>query len=108
MPGNIIPLSDQSFDTEVLQSPIPVLVDFSAEWCGPCKMLAPVIEELADEYAERVKVGKVDIDNNRQTPSQYDIQGVPTLIIFKNGQPVKKFVGLISKDKITEALEELL
>ncbi len=108
MPGNTIPLSDQSFDTEVLQSPIPVLVDFSAEWCGPCKMLAPVIEELADEYVERVKIGKVDIDNNREIATQYGIQGVPTLIIFENGQPVKKFVGLVSKDKITEALEELL
>ena len=108
MAGNTVDLSDQSFDTEVLQSTIPVLVDFSAEWCGPCKMLAPVIEELADEYVERVKVGKVDIDNNRQIAGQYGIQGVPTLIIFDKGQPVKKFVGLIPKDKITEVLEEML
>jgi len=71
-------------------------------------MLAPVIEELADEYAGRIKIGKLDIDNSRQTPEQYGIQGVPTLIIFQNGEPVKKFVGLISKDKISEALDEFL
>lgn len=108
MSENTIQLTEQSFDADVLQSSIPVLVDFSAEWCGPCKMLAPVIDELAGEYDQRVKVGKVDIDNNRQIASQYGIQGVPTLIIFENGQPVKKLVGLISKDKITEALDELL
>ena len=108
MPGNTVTLSDQNFQTEVIQSTIPVLVDFSAEWCGPCKMLAPVIEELADEYAGRIKVGRLDIDDNRQSPAQYGIQGVPTLIIFQNAQAVKKFVGLIPKDKITEALDQLL
>jgi len=108
MPGNIVTLTDQNFQTEVIENAVPVMVDFSAEWCGPCKMLAPVIEELADEYAGRIRVGKLDIDNNHQTPGQYGIQGVPTLIIFQNGEPVKKFVGLISKDKISEALDELL
>ena len=108
MPGNIVTLTDQNFQTEVIENAAPVMVDFSAEWCGPCKMLAPVIEELADEYAGRIKVGKLDIDNSRKTPGQYGIQGVPTLIIFQNGEPLKKFVGLISKDKISEALDELL
>ncbi len=108
MSGNTVTLSDQNFQTEVIQSSTPVLVDFSAEWCGPCKMLAPVIEELADEYVGRIKVGRLDIDDNRQSPGQYGIQGVPTLIIFQNGQPVKKFVGLTPKDKITEALDQLL
>ena len=108
MPANIVTLTDQNFQSQVIKNAIPVMVDFSAEWCGPCKMLAPVIEELADEYAGRIKVGKLDIDDNRETPGQYGIQGVPTLIIFQNGQPVKKFVGLISKDKITEALDQLL
>ncbi|MEE9366304.1 MAG: thioredoxin [Dehalococcoidales bacterium] len=108
MPPNIVTLTDQNFQSQVIKNAIPVMVDFSAEWCGPCKMLAPVIEELADEYAGRIKVGKLDIDDNRETPGQYGIQGVPTLIIFQNGQPVKKFVGLISKDKITEALDQLL
>ncbi len=108
MSGNSVTISDQNFQTEVIQSSIPVLVDFSAEWCGPCKMLAPVIAELADEYVGRVKVGSLDIDENRQSPSQYGIQGVPTLIIFKDGQPVKKLVGLTPKDKIAEALDQLL
>ena len=108
MPGNTIPLTDKNFQAQVSHSDIPILVDFSAEWCGPCKMLAPVIEELADEYSGRIKVGKLDIDDNRKTPAEYGIQGVPTLIIFQNGEPVKKFVGLMSKDKITEALDQLL
>lgn len=108
MSENAVTISDQNFQSEVIQSSIPVLVDFSAEWCGPCKMLAPIIDELADEYAGRVKVGSLDIDDNRQSPGQYAIQGVPTLIIFKDGQPVKKFVGLTPKDKITEALDQLL
>ena len=108
MPSNIITLSDQDFEAEVIQSSMPVLVDFSAEWCGPCKMLAPIIEELADEYAGKIKVGKVDIDENRERAGQYGIQGVPTLIIFQKGQAVRKFVGLIPKEKISQALDELL
>ena len=108
MSSNLVTISDQNFQTEVIESSIPVLVDFSAEWCGPCKMLAPIIEELAGEYVDRVKVGSLDIDDNRQSPGQYGIQGVPTLIIFQSGQPVKKFVGLTPKDKISEALDQLL
>ena len=108
MAGNIVVLSDQQFEAEVIQSPTPVLVDFSADWCGPCRTLAPIIEELADEYAGRVKVAKVDIDNNRDSAAQYDIQSVPTMIIFQNGQPVKKFVGLTPKNRIMAALDELL
>ncbi|NIA06662.1 MAG: thioredoxin [Actinobacteria bacterium] len=108
MAGNIVVLSDQEFQAEVIDSSTPVLVDFSAEWCGPCKALAPVIEQLSDEYAGRVKFAKVDIDSNRASASQYDIQSVPTMIIFQNGQPVKKLVGLTPKDRITAALDELL
>ena len=108
MSSNVVTISDQNFQAEVIQSFIPVLVDFSAEWCGPCKMLAPIIEELAGEYVDRVKIGSLDIDDNRQSPGQFGIQGVPTLIIFQNGEPVKKFVGLTPKDKITEALDQLL
>ena len=108
MSANTVTLTDQNFQAEVIESDILVLMDFSAEWCGPCKMLSPVVEELADEYTGRVKVGKLDIDDNRQTPGTYGIQGVPTLIVFQDGQPVKKFVGLVSKDKITEALDQLL
>ena len=108
MAGNIVTLTDQQFDAEVIKSEIPVLVDFSAEWCGPCKMLAPIIQELADEYTGRIKVGKVDIDANREQAAKDGIQGVPTLMIFKGGQVVKKFVGLMSKDKLIEALDGVL
>ena len=108
MAGNAIAITDQDFQTEVMESSIPVLVDFSAEWCGPCKMLAPIIGELADEYAGRVKVGKVDVDSSRDSAAKYGIQSVPTVLVFKNGEPVKKFVGLIPKNKITEALDEIL
>ena len=108
MAGNIVVLSDQQFPSEVIKSPMPVLVDFSAEWCGPCKMLAPIIEQLADEYAGRVKVAKLDIDDNHESAAQYGIQSVPTMIIFQNGQPVKKLVGLTPKNKIAGALDELL
>lgn len=108
MAGNIVVLSDQQFEAEVIKSLTPVLVDFSAEWCGPCKMLAPIIEQLADEYAGRVKVAKLDIDDNHESAAQYGIQSVPTMIIFQNGQPVKKLVGLTPKNKIAGALDELL
>ena len=108
MAGNIVVLSDQNFQAEVIDSSTPVLVDFSAEWCGPCKALAPIVEQLADEYAGRAKVAKLDIDNNHASAGQYDIQSVPTMIIFHNGQPVKKLVGLTPKDRIAAALDELL
>ena len=108
MAGNVVALNDQQFEAEVIQSQTPVLVDFSAEWCGPCKALAPIIEQLADEYLDRVKIAKVDIDNNHQLASQYTIQSVPAMIIFQKGQPVKKFVGLTPKNRIAEALDELL
>jgi len=108
MAGNIVVLSDQQFEAEVIKSLTPVLVDFSAEWCGPCKMLAPIIEQLANEYAGRVKVAKLDIDDNHESAAQYGIQSVPTMIIFQNGQPVKKLVGLTPKNKIAGALDELL
>ena len=108
MAGNIVVISDQQFEAEVVQSSMPVLVDFSAEWCGPCKMLAPVLEQLADEYAGRAKVAKVDIDENHESAALYSIQSVPTMIIFQNGAPVKKLVGLTPKNKIAEALDALL
>jgi len=108
MAGKVVHLTDQQFQAEVLDSTTPVLVDFSAEWCGPCKALAPVIEQLADDYSGRVKVAKLDIDNNRQSAGQYGVQSVPTMIIFQNGQPVKKLVGLSPKNRIAAALDELL
>lgn len=108
MAGNAVVITDEGFQSQVIDSDTPVLVDFSAEWCGPCKMLAPIIEELADEYAGRVKVGKVDVDNSRDSAAKYGIQSVPTIMVFQGGEPVKKFVGLMAKAKLAEALDEIL
>lgn len=97
-------VTDSNFSDEVLQSTIPVIVDFWAVWCGPCKMIAPVIEELAGEYEGKVKFTKVDVDNNPQTAMQFRIQSIPTLLIFKNGQVVEQIVGAVPKKHIVEKL----
>lgn len=102
---NIVQLSSDNFESEVIQSETPVLVDFWAEWCGPCKMLAPVLDELASEYGEKVKIGKVNIDNDQQLSVQYGIQSIPTLLIFKGGQVQEQHVGLKSKAVLKEALD---
>src|SRR5687767_8736280 len=101
-------LTDSNFQNEVLDSDKPVLVDFWAEWCQPCRMLTPTIEQLADEYSGRAKVGKVDTDSNREISVQYQIQAIPTVLLFKNGQVQKKFVGLTSKDQFKAALDQLV
>ena len=97
--------TDQNFETEVIKSETPVLVDFWAEWCGPCRMLAPTIEKLANDYAGKVKVGKVDTDSNRDISMKYGISAIPTVILFKGGQVAKKFVGLRSERDFKEALD---
>lgn len=102
----VIELTDQNFGSEVLSAAEPVLVDFWAEWCMPCRMLAPTIDQLATEFNGRVKVGKVDTDANRDTTLKYQINAIPTVILFKGGQPVKKFVGLTNKAQLSAALEE--
>jgi len=108
MAGNVIELTDATFDTTVHNSDVPVLVDFWAPWCGPCKMIAPIIQEIADEYGDRVKICKLDTDEARDSAMEFGISAIPTLILFKNGQVEKKWVGLTSKKDIIAAIEELL
>src|SRR5262245_54531433 len=100
MAGNLKEFSDVSFDSEVLNSDQPVLVDFWAPWCQPCKMLTPTIEALAEKYAGKVKVGKLNTDENRQSAMNYQISSIPTLIVFKGGQPVDRILGLQPQDRI--------
>jgi thioredoxin 1 len=103
--SNTLTFSDAAFDKEVLSSDVPVLVDFWAEWCGPCRMMAPTIETVATEYAGRVKVGKLDVDSNGQTAMRYNIRGIPTLLLFKNGRVVEQRVGAVGKSEVTKMLE---
>ncbi len=105
MSEHIVHVSDATFDAEVLSSDIPVLVDFWAEWCGPCKMIAPVLNEIADEYAGKIKVCKVDVDANPEVPPKFGIRGIPTLIIFKGGNAEATKVGALSKTQLTEFVE---
>jgi thioredoxin 1 len=104
----ILEFTDQNFETDVIQSELPVLVDFWAEWCQPCRMLTPTIEELANEYEGRLKVGKVDVDNNREVALKFGVMNIPTVFIFKGGEMQKKFVGLVSKDEYKSAIDELV
>ena len=105
---HVLELNDSNFQQEVVESNTPALVDFWAEWCMPCRMLAPTIEELAKEFAGRIKVGKVDTDESRNVSTKFGISAIPTLILFKGGQMVKKFVGLQQKADLKAALEALL
>ena len=98
-------VSDDSFEDEVLKADAPVLVDYWAEWCGPCKMIAPVLEEIAREYAGKIKVTKLNIDENTQTPRKYGIRGIPTLMLFKNGNVEATKVGAVSKSQLTAFLD---
>ena len=108
MAEQIAHISDESFEEEVLQSEQPVLIDYWAEWCGPCKMIAPVLDEIATEYSDRLKVVKLNIDDNPQTPPKYGIRGIPTLMVFKNGQVEATKVGAVSKAQLTAFLDENL
>ncbi len=102
--ANVKTFTDSNFKSEVIDASTPVLVDFWAEWCMPCKMLTPTIDALADEFAGKVKVGKLDTDANRDVAVQFGISAIPTVIMFKGGQPVKKWVGLQSKNELASAL----
>ncbi|MCU0325792.1 MAG: thioredoxin [Spirosomaceae bacterium] len=105
MAHNAIEITDANF-AELINSDKPVLVDFWAEWCGPCKQIGPVVEEIAGEYKETAVVGKMDVDNNSATPASFGIRSIPTLMIFKNGQMVEKIVGAVPKHILTSKLEE--
>jgi thioredoxin 1 len=102
----VLELTDDNFESEVIQSSQPVLVDFWAEWCMPCRMLAPTIDELAKEYQGKVKVGKVDTDSNRDVSVKFGISAIPTIILFKGGEVVRKFVGVTPKNEFKAALDE--
>ncbi|QIK37678.1 thioredoxin TrxA [Caldichromatium japonicum] len=108
MSDRIIHVTDDTFEQEVLQSPQPVLVDYWAEWCGPCRMIAPLLDEIADEYAGRIKIAKLNIDENPNTPPRYGIRGIPTLMLFRNGEVEATKVGAVSKSQLTAFIDSNL
>jgi len=105
---NVIELTDENFEAEVVNSDVPVLVDFWAEWCMPCRMIAPMVEDLAEEYAGRIKVGKLDTDASRETASKFGIQAIPSLLLFRGGQVIRKIVGLRSKNELKAEIDAVL
>jgi len=106
--GKEIILTDSNFQEEVINSPLLVMVDFWAEWCGPCRMISPIIEEIAQEFSDKIKVGKLNVDENRITASRYGIQAIPTLLFFKGGQLVNQIVGVQSKARLVELINKFL
>ena len=108
MSNSISHLTDETFEEEVLQSNIPVLVDYWAEWCGSCKMIAPILDSLTDEYQGKLKISKLNIDDNQKTPQKYGVRGIPTLMIFKNGNVAATKVGALSKSQLTAFIDSNL
>ncbi|HEX3870998.1 MAG TPA: thioredoxin [Pirellulales bacterium] len=105
MAGNVVEITDQNFQSEVLSSSDPVLVDFWAPWCGPCRMIAPMVEELAGEYKGSVKIGKINIDDNPSAANNFGVSSIPTIMIFKSGEVVERFVGVQPKNRLQAALD---
>ena len=108
MSNPISHLTDETFEEEVLKSNLPVLVDYWAEWCGPCKMIAPILDSLTDEYSGKLKISKLNIDDNQKTPQKYGVRGIPTLMIFKNGNVEATKVGALSKSQLTAFIDSNL
>lgn len=108
MSDSIIHVTDSSFEDDVLSSDKPVIVDYWAEWCGPCKMIAPLLDELAEEYQDKVKVAKINIDENQETPQKYAVRGIPTLMIFKNGEVAGTKVGAMSKSQLSAFVDSVI
>ena len=108
MANNLVEFTDDNFDAEVLKSDLPVLVDFWAEWCGPCKMVSPIVEELSEEYTGKIKVTKLDVDSNPQTAASFGIRGIPTLLMFKDGAAVDQIVGAVPKTTLKERLDQII
>ncbi len=108
MAGNVIEVTDADFDSEVIQSDVPVLVDFWAAWCGPCRMVAPVVEEIAGDYAGRLKVAKLNVDENRSTAAKYGIMSIPTLIVFRDGEVKARVIGFRPKGELVRSIEQVL
>jgi thioredoxin 1 len=106
--GDILQVSDDNFEEEIIKADLPALVDFWAEWCGPCRMVGPIVEELAKEYEGKIKVAKMDVDKNRQTPAKFGIRNIPTLIFFKNGEVAQTIIGAQPKGNLEEELKKLI
>jgi len=108
MTEHVLDVTDADFEQEILRSPLPALVDFWAAWCGPCRTIGPVVEQIAAEYKDRVRVAKINVDENANTPAQYGVRGIPALLLFKNGELVDQIIGAVPKTQVVSLVEKVL